>query len=401
MKPEYIAILATLVALIVSMTSFPLVLRFAKHYNIVDNPNARKLQRRPVPVMGGVVIYLGLMTGGAVIYYYWPSQMLLWGMIAMSVMMLIGVCDDIKDISVGFRFMVEIGIVAGLIGFTGFSIDSLHGLFGIEQLPVSVAWMLSILAGVGIINAINLIDGVDGYSSGYGIMACVCFATMGIQVCHYSLVCLAVVAAASILPFFLHNVFGLRSKMYMGDGGTLMLGVLMVIFVFLVLSSEGRYNEYEAKGLGLAAFTLSVLCIPVFDTLRVMCMRMARGRSPFSPDKTHLHHLFIDMGFSHIGTALTIVFINACVVGLWFLSWKLGLNPTWQAVVVVLLGLMVTFGFYHMMRVQQSGGGIDEEGYPMGGRLWHLARKVGEKSHFEKGKLWHLMTRIMDSRLLL
>ena len=108
-----------------------------------------------------------------------------------------------------------------------------------------------------------------------------------------------------------------------GDGGTLMLGALMTVLLFYTMSSQENCYKLDSKGICLGAFSLAVLCIPVFDTLRVMSLRMMRGKSPFRPDKTHLHHLFIDMGFGHLGAALFILMISTMVVLVWLASWKL------------------------------------------------------------------------------
>lgn len=228
--------------------------------------------------------------------------------------------------------------------------DDFHGLWGVDELPIIVGIPLSVVAGVGIINAVNLIDGVDGYSSGYG--------------------------------------------------GTLMLGALMTMLLFYTMSSKENCYKLDSKGICLGAFSLAVLCIPVFDTLRVMSLRMMRGKSPFRPDKTHLHHLFIDMGFGHLGAALFILMINTMVVLVWLASWKLGASIEVQLYIVIALGFAVTFGFYKLMKIQQNGGACDEEGYPQGTRLWHLMQRVGKFSHREKGPVWRFLTHIVDSRLL-
>jgi hypothetical protein len=255
------------------------------------------------------------------------------------------------------------------------------------------------VGGVGIINAINMIDGIDGYSSGYGIMACSCFAVLFIIYGPPVWSSLAVIVTSALIPFFFHNVFGVKSKMFIGDGGTMMLGFLMTIFARGALSSR-RSPELEAKGIGVIAMTLAILCIPVFDTLRVMTVRMLRGRSPFKPDKSHLHHLFIDMGFSHLGAALFILFINAMVVMIWLLSWKLGASVDVQFYFVLAMGFIVTFGVYGLMRAQQNGGPVDEEGYPLGTPLWHLLCHLGDWTHKEDKRGWRIMRYLMDYPLL-
>ena len=129
-------------------------------------------------------------------------------------------------------------------------------------------------------------------------------------------------------------------------------------------------------------------------------MRILRGRSPFSPDKTHLHHLFIDMGFSHLGAALFIIFINFLVVLIWLALWKLGASIDVQTYVVAILGFLVTFGFYKFMKAQQNGGPEDEEGYPLGTKLWHMMYKVGNWTHREKKRSWRIMRLFVDGPLM-
>ena len=400
MNNTCIAILVGLVAVVTSATMFPLALGFAKKHGIVDNPNARKLQRVPVPVFGGVVVYSGILTGGLVLMAVMPSIILMWGLLGVTVMMVIGTWDDIKGLSVTIRFLIEILLVLGFIFLTGVYVDDMHGLFGIRGLDPWIGIPLSVFAGVGIINAVNLIDGVDGYSSGYGMMACACFAIAFWSSWSPVMVCMSMVIIGALLPFFMHNVFGVKSKMFIGDGGSLMLGMVVMVMTFYSMSSIGSLDGMEMNNICIPAFVLAVCCIPVFDTLRVMTMRVLRGRSPFSPDKTHLHHLFIDMGFSHLGAALFILFINLMVVLFWLLTWEMNWSINAQFLTVVVLGMLVTFGFYKFMKVQQNGGRVDEEGYPEGSPLWYAMCKVGNWTHREKKRSWAIMRELMDGPML-
>ena len=171
-----IAILVFVVSMVVSTLVYPGVLRFAKSHDIVDNPNARKLQRMPVPVMGGLVVYVGILCGGLVLQAFVNEPLIQWGLTGMSVMLVLGMWDDMKSLSASFRFLLELVLVSVFMWQTGIYIDDFHGLWGIHALEPWVAIPLSVVVGVGLINVMNLIDGVDGYSSGYGMIACVCFA---------------------------------------------------------------------------------------------------------------------------------------------------------------------------------------------------------------------------------
>ena len=400
MSNTMIAILVFVVSIVVSMLAYPRVLQFAKSHDIVDNPNARKLQRVPVPVMGGLVVYMGIICGGLVLQAFVNEPLIQWGLTGMSLMLVIGMWDDIKSLSAALRSMFEVVLVGVFMWQTEIYLDDFHGLWGIHQLELWVSIPLSLLVGVGLINVMNLIDGVDGYSSGYGITACICFGVLFASVWSNVMVCMALIVAGALLPFFMHNVFGVRSKMFIGDGGSLMLGMLMVLFVFYCLSSRSHCASLEAEGVGLIALALSVVCIPWFDTMRVMVMRILRGNSPFKPDKTHMHHLFIDMGFSHLGAAVSILLMNLLVVMAWLLSWQLGASIDVQVYVVVVLGALLTFGFYKLMKINQNSGPLDEEGYPQGTALWHFFCKLGWYSHREKGRVWKALRRLMDSGML-
>ena len=394
------AILVFLTAFLASSIAYPFVLRFARRHNIVDIPNARKLQRVPVPVLGGVVVYIGIVAGMMVLFLFMKEPMLVWGIFAMTVLMILGIWDDMRDLPASLRFLLEVAIVLLFVLMTGIYVDDFHGLFGIGALKPWIGIPFSVFCGVTLINAFNLIDGVDGYSSGYGMMACVLFTLLFHSVWSMTMVEMAMIAAGALFPFFMHNVFGVRSKMFIGDGGTLMLGMLMVVFVFATFSSKMPCSKLVEDDLGLHAMCEAVFCIPVFDTLRVFVMRIQRGKSPFRPDKTHLHHLFIDMGFSHLGAALSILILNLAVVGLWYLSWQLGASINVQAFIVTGLGFLVTFVFYKVMRAQQNGGPLDEDGYPQGTALWHSFKYLGFLSHREKGRVWWFFRWLMDSNFL-
>ena len=159
----YLGLLVFAVAMVTSAAVFPKALVFSRRHGIVDNPNARKLQRTPVPVFGGIVVYMGILGAGAVLSCFLWSKVMISGFIGMSIMMAIGLWDDVKDISARLRLLIEIGLVLGFIALTGVYVDDFHGWWGIDRLPDAVAIPLSVLAGVGVINAVNLIDGVDGY----------------------------------------------------------------------------------------------------------------------------------------------------------------------------------------------------------------------------------------------
>ena len=381
-------LIAFAVALAVTALMHPRVAKFAQKRNVVDNPNARKLQRNPVPVMGGVAVFFGLVSGLCVSGIFVNVNELLPVIVAMSVMLCVGVIDDVSELSPWLRFVIEIAVVLMLIFTTHISLDSLQGLWGFYDLPLWLSVPLTVFAVVGMINAINLIDGVDGLSSGFCMMASIAFGALFIMTGNYDMAVLAAITLGSLMPFFFHNVFGDKSKMFIGDGGSLMMGVAMSAYVVAVISVRDEAFDAMPDGMGLVAFTMAVMAVPVFDTLRVMTMRILRRTSPFRPDKTHLHHLFIDLGFSHIGTTLSVLSLNLLVVLAWLIAYLAGASIDVQFYVVIVSSVVVTAIFYKVMRMQMACNGI----------LARAMRKMAARSHYQERTSWKRLQRIMDKR---
>ena len=339
-------------AFLATLWIHPKILKISILKNIVDNPDARKLQRKPIPVMGGVAVFFGIIVGicTSQITLFTPGVFVLTA--AMVVMLYTGSVDDILDLSPTTRFIIEIAVVAFIMYVNQNGINNFWGLWGVRGIPMWIEAPLTIFAAVGIINAINLIDGVNGLSSGFCFMASTLFAIMFYLSGNVVMTVLAVSAAGAIIPFFLHNVFGNSTKMFIGDGGTLVIGTMMAMFVINILKADSLSASFAAQGMGLIPFTLAVLAVPVFDTLRVMSMRILRKKSPFSPDRTHLHHLFIELGFSHIGTTISILTLNFLVVASWFAAYKFGASIDMQLYIVISLSVLITFAFYKFAKIQ-------------------------------------------------
>ena len=393
MDNTWLLVLLMVVAFAVTTVTYPFVLAFARKHGIVDNPSARKLQRVPVPVMGGTAVFIGLLAAIVVGLFFLPGERVakLTGLLA--VMYAIGVWDDIRDVSAEFRFLVEMMIVWLMILLLGVEVNDFHGFLGVNEVPDAISVPFSLIAGVGIINAINMIDGVDGYCSTYGMMACAAFSVIFWKAGAIPMAALALMMIGALLPFFFHNVFGKTSKMFLGDGGSLLLGTLLTFFTFNTLT-DGRPSDlaFEGTGLSLAALCLAVLAVPVFDTLKVMVIRLFRGQSPFHPDKSHLHHLYIEMSFSHMATSALIVLHNMGIIALLLLSWLLGADATWQLLIVIAAALLYTWGFYFFMEGQRRKN--DGEGTDVWKRWCH------HKISFTTMPLSVFIRKVVDSKVL-
>ena len=238
MHDIYFILLVFFVALIVASLTHQPVLYFAKKNNIFDNPDVRKLQREPVPVMGGLVVFFGAMAGSLCYWFKYNCLSIVPVQLAMLVMLIIGVWDDMKNLSPNLRLILEILIVTVLALCNCYPINDLHGLWGVHGISPWIAWPLTIFGCVGIINAINMIDGIDGLSSGICIMAFGFYSWMFFTAHDFVRAALGVSIIGGLIPFFVMNVFGKRSKMFIGDAGTMMLGVALCDMVMAMLTKN-------------------------------------------------------------------------------------------------------------------------------------------------------------------
>ena len=368
---------------------FKKVLRIAKLKNIVDNPDARKLQRIPVPVMGGITVFFGMTVAFAAAGIIHDISGMFSMITVMIIMLYVGTMDDIIDLSPGLRLFIEILVVLLLIYTNNYSVNDFHGLWGIYHVPDIVAIPLTVFACVGIINAINLIDGVNGLCSGYCIVTYLIFGLAFLFAADVNCTTLAIVSIGALIPFFFHNVFGEDSKMFFGDGGTLLMGIGMSFLVINGLKTDSALVASFPENFGVIPFMLAVLAIPVFDTVRVMMARILRKTSPFSPDKTHLHHLLMDLHFSHVGTTGTEILANLFVVACWYLSYRLGASIDCQLYVVIITAFLLTFGFYKFARVQENKQT----------KIYQALIKLGDKTHVGSRKWFELLQKVLDRNI--
>lgn len=308
----------------------PKLIKLAHLKDIVDLPGVRKVHRNPVAIMGGVGIMLSVMA--VLLCFGLYRYISVVGIFGVSFFMgCLGLYDDITDVRAIKKFILEL-TVGFCLYHMGFGLNDLHGIFGITEMPILLDLPLSIFAFAGICNAINLIDGVDGLLTGlcgfYATFFALLFLFNGME--SYSLLSAAV--AGALIPAFLFNVFGTKNKLFMGDCGALFLGVL---FYCLIAKGNQTIHPIHFLNLNPVSLWISLLSVPVMDTLRVMSTRILRGRSPFSPDKTHLHHFLLRFNLSHKRVTASILLINLWIVITGF-ALALHLQGGWQLLSVTL-----------------------------------------------------------------
>ena len=340
------ALICAFVAFATAIVMNPLVIKLAFKKHLTDNPNYRKLQKKPVPVVGGMSVYMAFIVGLFFCNIFYPTDRLYVVVAALSIMFFLGLFDDQLDLDYKLKFIVQFGVIFMLWTF-GYRIDTFVGLFGVTHIPMLWSCLLSMFVGVGLMNALNMIDGVDGLASGLGIITCTICGVYFITHEDPLFALLSLVFVGALIPFFICNVFSRKYKMFIGDAGSLIMGTLAYVFTCRIIHT--RHMDWNDQY--CVAMMFAIYALPVFDTLRVMTVRMLHGNSPFKPDRTHLHHIFVDLSYPHIMITVILLAINCFVIAVWYITSIYMDSINGQFFVVIATAALLIPGLYLMLKL--------------------------------------------------
>jgi len=331
-------LLTYVMAFVLTLIFIPPVIFMVKRFKLFDRPNARKEHIVPTPTFGGISIFAGMMVSLLFWFKFYNHPSIITFFLSMILLFGVGIMDDLKDLAARYKLVIEAG-VATLLAISGIRITSFGGLFGINELHITAQYIITVVTIVGITNALNLIDGIDGLAGGLGFMSLV---TLGIFLTiskdlNYAMIAFAL--AGALLGFLYFNFN--PARIFMGDTGSLMLGFVIAVLCVQLMKINSIHPTPVVPN--IYVFTLGIVMIPVFDTLRVFGTRIWKGRSPFSADKTHIHHLITNKGFTHAFAARVICVFHGFILILvyWMKNW----NPELQVIALFCCMLSLVYLF--------------------------------------------------------
>lgn len=358
---EIIAI-AFLTAFIVVLLTTPSLIKVAKLKHLVDEPKEeRKHHRTSVPTIGGIIIFAAslfsysLWFQAAEAAYRGEVQRMVQAfsefkylVAALIILFFIGVKDDIIGTSPVKKLIGHIIVAFILVMMADIRILSMHGLFGIYDLPVWTSVGISVFTYIVIVNAFNLIDGVDGLAAGVGFLCAMFFGTWFFLTGNMSFTLLGAVLGGSLLGFLVFNFA--PARIFMGDSGSLVIGAIISVLAIRMIETPPADIPLYLKGVSTPVVAMAVLVYPLIDTFRVFFYRAIRGVSPFSADRNHIHHNLLDMGLSHAATVGCIALLNILVVLAALLG--AGFNPTivWVILLIAVFAVVQIPGMINYRR---------------------------------------------------
>ncbi len=316
-------LLTASVSFIITFLAIPVIMQIAEQKKLYDIPDERKVHTRLVASLGGIGIFAGFLLASLLSIQGYLNPEFQYFFAASLVVFFVGLKDDIMILSATKKFIGQIIAASILIHLGGIRLDSMHGFLGFEQLPEGFSLALSYLTIIVVINSFNLIDGVDGLASSLGILTMIVFGSYFLAIEYQAYALLAFAMAGSLVAFIIFNHH--PAKIFMGDSGSLMIGLVNSILVIKFINVAN--SPFVAVQIPAAvAIGFSILIVPLLDTLRVFSIRIAKGRSPFTPDRNHIHHLLLDNGLSHAAVTFTCVAINVCFIAMAWMGRSLGPN---------------------------------------------------------------------------
>lgn len=337
-------ILSFITAFAITYLVVPSVIGVAKIKKLVDVPGERAAHFVPTPSLGGIAIFAGTVfaiTLWTPFSYFANLQYIL---AALIIIFLVGAKDDIVPMSPSRKLGGQIFVAAILVFRADVVIDNFYGLFGIYELSEWFSILFSVFVIILLINAFNLIDGINGLAASIGITISIFFGTWFFLIERIELAMVAFALTGALVAFLKYNLS--PAKIFMGDTGSMLVGFVCTILAVKFLETHNGYfteklvdksylKMYEFSA--APAVVISVLIVPLFDTLKVFITRILKGRSPFMPDKTHTHHLLLELGLTHDKSTAILALVNVTFIGIAYFFQDLG--TFWLLILVIGLAL--------------------------------------------------------------
>ena len=334
--------LGMLCSFLLTFYTIPTVVKISRRKNLMDEPGARSSHLRKIPNLGGISMFYSLAVCAS-IFAFELFEMYKFLFASLVILLYIGVMDDIVVMRAYKKLFAQIVVTSLMVIGSDVRIRSFFGLFGIYELNYFFSVAISIFTFIVLINAFNLIDGIDGLAGGYSIL---CSAMFGISYYrlgeyNYPLVVLSGVIIGSVIGFLYFNLSNYRNnKIFMGDTGSMILGFLLAftaisfidIFIDKKLPEIPRYYLQSAPAIAMA-----ILILPIIDTLNVFMIRICNGKSPLVADKNHIHHSLLKLGLTHRRSTAYILMYYLFIVSVAYFFRHINVN--------VLLLIIVILGF--------------------------------------------------------
>lgn len=344
-------IIGGLLSFVVTFYAIPVIIQVAKMKKLYDLPGERKIHAEPIPSLGGLGMFAGFLMAFLLLADITTAlQGFQYYLASFLVVFFFGIKDDVLVITPMKKFLGQVAVASILMFKANLLITNMHGFLSINIINPAISYLLTMFTIIVVMNAYNLIDGVDGLAGSIGIITSSVFAVFFFMNGDMFYAMMGFCFAASLAAFLVYNFS--PAKIFMGDTGAMLTGLISAILVirFIQTAEESKILPVLAS----PAMGFGILLLPLLDTLRVFSIRILHGRSPFSPDRNHLHHILLDCGLSHKKITLTLSVISLFFIVISYYALPLGTTK------VILTQFFLFFsGILALQMARQKKRGID------------------------------------------
>ncbi len=336
-------------AYVLTYFTIPKIIGLVEYKNLMDNPNNRSSHLKKTPTLGGVSFFYTLVFALFFLRGWGEYDEAIYFIPGLTILFIIGLKDDLVVLSPYTKLIAQLIAILFIISNDSFTIESLNGFLGVDDIPIYAYYIVSGFIMLTIINAYNLIDGIDGLAAIVGIVILIIYSAIFYMTQEYFFLLLSLTLNGCLIAFLKFNLASSESKekIFMGDTGSLIVGFIISILTlkFLALSPE-KYDSLPFLIENIPLIAISILIVPLFDTARVFTIRLANKKSPFSPDRNHTHHILIDyFKFSHKKASFIIGGFNLVFVYFFIILGSASYN-FWLATVLVMTVIVLGYIFY-------------------------------------------------------
>lgn len=310
---EFQIVITFFISLFITLTAIPVIINISKLKDLMAEIQDRSSHQELTPTLGGVAIFAATLIS----YFLWdnPNEGHDVHLVISAIIILffLGIKDDILILSPRKKLYIQIAASLLVISFGDLRLTNLYGIFNIYEVSYIVGIIFTTFIFIAVTNAINLIDGIDGLAGMVGLFASMIFSYVFFIHNLFAVSTLALALAGSLCGFLRYN-WSIKNKIFMGDTGSLIVGFLLSFFAvkFVIINTNYMFDPELMRDAPL--FVVILLMLPVFDTVRMFLVRLIDGKSPFVGDRKHLHHILIDLNFSHLTSTIILLSFNTLIL---------------------------------------------------------------------------------------
>ena len=331
-------------ALLICYIAIPKLIYFAQKLRLLDNGGDRASHQGSTPFFGGIAIFTGVVSS---LLFWSDIENIQYILVSILIVFIVGLIDDLRQITAFKKLICQIIATLILIFLGDLQIDSMHGVLGVYDLPIWASLPFTIFVVIVIINGFNLIDGIDGLAGGIGLISSLSFGAIALMMEQIDIALIAFTLSGALVGFLKYNTF--PARIFMGDTGSLVVGMILSVLALNCIKFGLVTETHSLPHIG-PLLAISLLAIPLFDSLRVFVVRAINRKGTLTAARDHVHHALIDLGAGHKYTSLILYIVSVIIIIFTYVLLIINLNVNVSITILALFIFLLWLILFYMLK---------------------------------------------------